>query len=576
MRFDGGRMMLDDIPPMPITLYRYILKELLRQLVLATGALVVVMSVGYAVVPMSQGTLSAWSLLKLFFYLIPGMLSLSLPIAAAYSATMVYYRMTSDNEVTACAAGGVSYRSLLGPVVVLGVVLTATMFFLSNYVIPSFWQRVEMLAQQDLVKVAVRQLNQGRTVPLGGKAICYAEHAEINDAPPSRGGANGLDPYQRIAMSNVTVVRKDRQTGMILDDFSGQSAVIDLYRYNGRTYAMMKLVNAMVFNPNADESDTTVRVWSAEQSLGPYEMPLPFEQKPQFMSLDQLRAVRDDPDRNKRVRYDADQLRMILSNAQAIDHLAEKLAQPQGLDLSGHRSASYTLTAPRIESRDTGRLVLVGEEGRPVSIQESIRVTGPQTDRTEVRWYTSQNATLTLNRQEPNDEPRITIEMTNATVGSSQLNTPNQIAEARFPMLALNYPIAGNLRFRKTPDLIHDAETMAAPEIRQAVDRLRTRIERLGRDIAAAGHERAAMAVNTLLMMMLGAIMSMKLRDKVPLVIFFWCFLPAIVAMVAIAGGKNVLGSNDMGMVGGIIAIWAGVAGLGCVIGGVYNALRRN
>ena len=40
----------------------------------------------------------------------------ALPVAAAFASTLTFYRMAADNEITAAAVSGVSYRSILLPV----------------------------------------------------------------------------------------------------------------------------------------------------------------------------------------------------------------------------------------------------------------------------------------------------------------------------------------------------------------------------------------------------------------------------------------------------------------------------
>src|SRR4051794_40448386 len=115
---------------MPWTLYRYILRELLRVLALSGTVLVVLVGFAVAIKPLSDGMLGPWSLVKFVAFTIPTVVGFVLPFAAAFSGTMVFSRMAADNEIIACRASGMSYPTMMLPVFALGLVLTLSLFFL--------------------------------------------------------------------------------------------------------------------------------------------------------------------------------------------------------------------------------------------------------------------------------------------------------------------------------------------------------------------------------------------------------------------------------------------------------------
>ena len=59
---------------MPWTLYGYIFKDLLKQLLIVTVVVVVVLSLGISIEPLSDGVLGVGALLKVVSYSLPGML----------------------------------------------------------------------------------------------------------------------------------------------------------------------------------------------------------------------------------------------------------------------------------------------------------------------------------------------------------------------------------------------------------------------------------------------------------------------------------------------------------------------
>jgi lipopolysaccharide export LptBFGC system permease protein LptF len=123
---------------MPWLLYRYILGELLRVMVLTTAILVTVIAFGAAIKPLTnEDLLSAGQTAKYIVLAIVPMLQFALPFAAGFAATIVLHRLTSDNEITAAAVSGISYPRLLLPIGLLGAMLALVMVFLTQSLIPA-------------------------------------------------------------------------------------------------------------------------------------------------------------------------------------------------------------------------------------------------------------------------------------------------------------------------------------------------------------------------------------------------------------------------------------------------------
>jgi lipopolysaccharide export LptBFGC system permease protein LptF len=89
-------------------------------------------------------------------------------------------------------------------------------------------------------------------------------------------------------------------------------------------------------------------------------------------------------------------------------------------------------------------------------------------------------------------------------------------------------------------------------------------------------HERAASAVSCLLVLLMGAVLSIKLRDRMPLVIYFWVFLMALIAVVITNSGEKLAqsgSSNAMGMA--LLVIWLGNVILAVTLGLNFWKLSR-
>jgi LPS export ABC transporter permease LptF len=77
------------------------------------------------------------SVLKLFFFLIPWLLSFTLPIAVLTAVILTFGRFSSDGELTAMKASGVSLARASSPVVMLGIIFSFLAFFLNDQVSPN-------------------------------------------------------------------------------------------------------------------------------------------------------------------------------------------------------------------------------------------------------------------------------------------------------------------------------------------------------------------------------------------------------------------------------------------------------
>src|SRR3954464_14913759 len=102
------------------TLFWYILKDLLKIFMMANGALAGIMSFGGLLRPLTQQGLDPGQISALMTYFTPAMTAYSLPIAALFAATVVYGRLSADNELTACRAGGGRHPRAALPALLLG------------------------------------------------------------------------------------------------------------------------------------------------------------------------------------------------------------------------------------------------------------------------------------------------------------------------------------------------------------------------------------------------------------------------------------------------------------------------
>ena len=73
---------------------------------------------------------------KLFLFLIPFLLSYTIPMSTLSATLLVFGRLSSDNEILALRANGVSLSRLTSPLIIAGVILSLFSVVLNNRILP--------------------------------------------------------------------------------------------------------------------------------------------------------------------------------------------------------------------------------------------------------------------------------------------------------------------------------------------------------------------------------------------------------------------------------------------------------
>ncbi|MEM7627263.1 MAG: LptF/LptG family permease [Planctomycetota bacterium] len=567
---------------MPWTLYKYILRETGKLLLLTTLVLVVVMSFGAAVQPMSDGKLSPGVLVKFVLFTAPTVLGFALPFAGAFASTLVFIRLANDNEILACSASGISYLRILAPVFALGLVLTGGMLLLANSVVPSFYRLAERTVESDAITLLVTELNKQRFVELKEQdLVIYAETA--TQFPPQPITGSVMPMTQLIQLEGVAV-------GEIVTNPprpKGEKGPAPRPPHIGRDTTAKSATLAVFGDPESDDAwvqltlDNVVRYDPVTGGLirvdqlptRPLPIPSLFSDSPKFLSSSQLKAYEREPERHKDVR---DRLRD-LASAMATESLRQAFVEVKDHailhgPLTGDR---YVLSAPKIEE-DGDLLRLSGDANEPVRVAfyADGRVAG-----TPARVYEAPTAFVRVRTNALNPEPSIDMELRNVSVvsGGSGTVVGNKLIELR----QLSWPkfLPDGLKDRRAADLLDEArrETYSESESVWAMTHsVQQLLATLKGKIVAQRHERAASAVSCALLLLLGAMLSIRFRGQSPLVVYFWSFLLAIVTLIIISSGVNVASGTSASLMMGMTVVWSGNALLLVVLLLTYRRLSRN
>lgn len=118
----------------------YILKEFFHSFILSIIVFTFVLLVGNIIqlanLVINKGV-DILSVLKLFMYLVPWLLSFTLPIAALTAVILTFGRFSSDGELIAMKASGVGIYRISVPILMLGIIFSFLSFFMNDQISPN-------------------------------------------------------------------------------------------------------------------------------------------------------------------------------------------------------------------------------------------------------------------------------------------------------------------------------------------------------------------------------------------------------------------------------------------------------
>jgi len=559
---------------MPWTLYRYILREVLSILALCLAVLVTVLSFFIALKPLSEGLLDGLSLVKFVLYTIPTVLAFALPFAGAFASTLVFLRMAGDNEITACAASGISYFRVLLPVIALGLVLMGLLLYMSNFVIPGYYKKAARTAQADALTMIETQLNRGEPVTFD-RFVLYAESAQSVPASRIDTAAYPVPPEKLIQLTRVVFGQFDERGKMRWDYTAGRASAM-LFRKNQRSWVTIRLRESVYYDPTLGQMQ---RAQVDPLDLGPISPPNPIEDDPRFMSYHDLNRLERHPERFDDVAGAMRQLRIALGK-QALGDAFAAATGGAGLTLVGPGEAEvFTVRAGRVEPGMEEGLRLGEAGGRPVEVIHERR--GRRVWRVE-----ASAATVRFEAGQFDEQPAVLMELTEAKAydpGPDPVFTEHPVLSLprmRWPgdLIDLPEPAAGASASPAFAllDLAEQPGYISSPTVVERAKHLWSQIYELGLDIVAQRHERAATAAASFLLLVLGATLSIHLRNQMTLVVYFWSFVLAVVALVMIHSGAKLVSNERFAPALGMAVLWSANVGLAVVAGWIYCRFARN
>jgi len=523
---------------MPWILWRHLLSELLKVLLLTASVIVVVVAFGAAIKPLADNALGPGSVLKYVALATVPMMQFALPFAAGFAATIVLHRFASDNELVAMAASGLRHRTILAPVVLLGVALLAVMLWLVNAVVPHFWGLMRDTVAQDAAAVFVSAVERGEALDAGELTI-YADSVEVEPAPADSGAV------QRLKLAGVAAVQRGRG-GSGTSEFVSERAIVDVHRRDGATVMKLSMSNGTGFR--ASEGTVAFIPQAAPDAI---EIGRVSERDARSTTTAELARARANLDGEGALQAPIARAAEILERVDLLQCVERTLATTGGVTLQDDVSRRRY----RIEhARSAGDQLLAA--GSPLVVTEldgSRPVRRALADRGSLLPASSgEGSRLDLALESPKAEDL-------AGSKPSPTRWPARLRDLRaIECPSAQHGVASSAELLARLDAIAVGGGASAAESAAAAAELRRRLDGVDRDLRSNQLQRTALAVSAPMVLVLGAVLAAWRRQSLPLTIYLLAFMPALLNIVTIAGGQQVMRGGAVAA--GLAIMWSGNA----------------
>ncbi len=561
------------------TLFWYLFADLLRIFALTATVLSGIMSFGGLLRPLTQHGLDAIQVATMLMNFLPAMMTYSLPIAALFATTVVYGRLSADNELTACRAAGISHLTLALPAMVMGLVVSGIAVLLLSFVVPYFTLNVEKTIYSNLGQLVVNQIERRQRITLEGPQpiTIFAQSAQMLPSLPDRPNDQlvRLDSPTILTFSRATP--QERGLREPAEFYTARSAVAAMRQNeDGGEITMEVILEGGNRFPRrltgGPEAGVQVSVGTTMFRSAP--LPSPIRENTKFMDIRRLQFLLDNPEKSRRVSAVLNDFIREDAEKQFLQDLARKLDDDGRIRLgSGTETYDIIRGTAQVTTR-AQRLVL--QAPSDASTAEFPRLTQVRADRAGFDALSRQIRV----RAFPDFEQQIVtveVDLMDAVVnpGRDETRRTNTIRSFVMPMPGHVYEIS-------------KARTAAFYSASNALDhdrrlRLLRDLYRLTNSIVSEIHSRLSFSVSCLILVMVGCALGMLFRSGNFLSAFALSVIPALLCISLIMAGQKTC-ENIPWNVGagfrnplqlGLFVIWLGNGIVLLAAVGLLGALSR-
>jgi lipopolysaccharide export LptBFGC system permease protein LptF len=558
------------------TLFWYIFKDLVKVFLLANGALAGILSFGGLLRPLTEQGLEAWQVGLLLTYFTPAMTAYSLPIAALFATTVVYGRLSADNEILACRAGGLSHLSLALPASILGLVVALVSALLLLFIVPIYTLKVERVVYSNLAKIIANDIERKHQIRLPGLNLSvFARSAYI----PQGQKSDAFD--QQVVLVNPTIVtfslpyagdpdRAKSRLQVAKDFHTATEATIHLTQRPGdeQIQLTVELENGSKF-PRSLAAAQLGGVGAAQ--AGPFDLPSPIKENTKFMDIRELRKLHADRSKSAKIRSILDNFTRYDQQFMFLHGVRDTLNAERRVNydaFGGNEKVTLERQGdpPAVEK---GGDVLITSSSDPADAARRVRLSVQRAGQAPT-MYEARDAVLNARPVADANRMDVSLELHDVLLHTIDgMTTPRKSSRFDFsvPMTRQIEALASKTfaDYNVNPDL--PREQLLATKFEDSQKKLLRELTVLTNDIVSESNSRVSFAISCLILTFVGAALGMMFRSGNFLSAFAISFIPALISITLIVAGQRVAGSVPIGYPKtenpiqlGLILVWSGNA----------------
>ncbi|HWL94541.1 MAG TPA: LptF/LptG family permease [Phycisphaerae bacterium] len=509
------------------TLHLYFGRELLKTFLMTAAALtmLIVMGGGVANIFRAEG-IGAEQMFSIFLYLTPVAITLILPVAALFSATITYGRAATDNEVLACQAAGINSHRLLLPPLLLGLLVTGATYFSWNYVIPMLTAKIADVSRRDLPAIVLGQFLKSKPLVYGKYRISAKQCEKV---PVEQLPAEYRDGHTYLRLTGVAFMEVEEMNYTRFG--TADETIIDFDATHPAPQVTIQMEGVRVFDASRKQFYDM-----QSQRMGPREIPLPIARKIKFENLETLKEWLREPRQIPEIidlTHGLEREMMVFFLNQVLYEAIEK----DGRFVLHDRK--YTIEiAP-------GRYTTDEEDGRLRLADVNARVSYLGGDKPDDVYYAS-DAAIELRTSFTTNRPTIAVELAGeVTLTRDPMGPDDQIVKKpkeTLPLVDFRRQTEMQTRFTSF-DFKRLFEATSPVPLHEKQERMRKkvrdRVQRFQAELRSEIEFRKSYALDAVAIVLLGAMLGIIVRGGQVLTAFGISCLPMLIVIIASVVGRN-------------------------------------
>lgn len=180
----------------------------------------------------------------LIVYLLPGILSWTIPWTTLVAVMLVFGRLSADSEITAMRACGISILQIISPILLMVLGLTGICFFLQLGVGPDYLGRARTMGQEAIVSHPLAFLTPGRDNEFEGIRIYIDDRAGEDE------------------IKGIQIYRLDKDGKNVLQDITASRGKVGVNR--AKQEMVITLFNCTIISYDGGKQQHQTRTFSKE------------------------------------------------------------------------------------------------------------------------------------------------------------------------------------------------------------------------------------------------------------------------------------------------------------------------